>query len=136
MLILPFIMLGVGVDGMFVLQTALDATDPSAPMEVRALLPLANALEVVGVDHRTQDLMLILVTIPHICSAYVVLHPHALVGETAAGLVACASVRMGQARFWPCLQCACSRGGYIFNDGVLATCCLGHVRLVLQTIAQ
>ena len=35
MSILPFIMLGVGVDGMFVLQAALDATDKDAPMELR-----------------------------------------------------------------------------------------------------
>ena len=35
MAILPFIMLGVGVDGRFVLQAALDATDPEAPMELR-----------------------------------------------------------------------------------------------------
>lgn len=35
MSILPFIMLGVGVDGMFVLQGALDATDPEAPMVER-----------------------------------------------------------------------------------------------------
>ena len=33
-LILPFIMLGVGVDGMFVLQGAMDATDPNDTMEV------------------------------------------------------------------------------------------------------
>lgn len=35
MSILPFIMLGVGVDGMFVLQNALDATDVNDPMELR-----------------------------------------------------------------------------------------------------
>lgn len=33
-LILPFIMLGVGVDGMFVLQGAMDATDVNDTMEV------------------------------------------------------------------------------------------------------
>lgn len=35
MSILPFIMLGVGVDGMFVLQSALDATDKSHHMTHR-----------------------------------------------------------------------------------------------------
>lgn len=35
MSILPFIMLGVGVDGMFVLQSALDATDPEESMPER-----------------------------------------------------------------------------------------------------
>lgn len=35
MSILPFIMLGVGVDGMFVLQSALDATNPEDSMEAR-----------------------------------------------------------------------------------------------------
>lgn len=35
MSILPFIMLGVGVDGMYVLTTALDATDDNLPLDVR-----------------------------------------------------------------------------------------------------
>ena len=35
MAILPFIMLGVGVDGMFVLQGAMDVTNPADSMEDR-----------------------------------------------------------------------------------------------------
>lgn len=35
MSILPFIMLGIGVDGMFVLTTALDGTDENLPLDVR-----------------------------------------------------------------------------------------------------
>jgi uncharacterized membrane protein YdfJ with MMPL/SSD domain len=46
MSILPFIMLGVGVDGMFVLQAALDATDPEVSMEDR----MAEAMRSGGVS--------------------------------------------------------------------------------------
>lgn len=35
MAILPFIMLGIGVDGMFVLTTALDSTSEALPLEAR-----------------------------------------------------------------------------------------------------
>ena len=43
MTILPFIMIGIGVDGMFVLQAALDLTDPADPMEDRMGYTLAHA---------------------------------------------------------------------------------------------
>lgn len=43
MTILPFIMIGIGVDGMFVLQSALDLTDPADPMEERMGFTLAHA---------------------------------------------------------------------------------------------
>lgn len=43
MSILPFIMIGIGVDGMFVLQAALDKTDVNAPMEDRMGYTLSHA---------------------------------------------------------------------------------------------
>ena len=43
MSVLPFIMIGIGVDGMFVLQSALDQTDVSAPIEERMAYTLSSA---------------------------------------------------------------------------------------------
>jgi Niemann-Pick C1 protein len=46
MSVLPFVMLGIGVDGVFVLSTALDQTDPAQPMPDR----MAEAMRVGGVS--------------------------------------------------------------------------------------
>jgi hypothetical protein len=41
--VLPFLLIGIGVDGMFILQASMDLTDPEDPMEERMGSTLAHA---------------------------------------------------------------------------------------------